>query len=462
MKDFFISYNKADKQWAEWIAWQLEEAGYSLVIQEWDFRPGGNFVIEMQKAIVGTKKTIAVLSDSYLKSSFTQPEWGAAFADDPEGNSQKLLPVKVQDCKPTGLLKQTIHVSLFGVDETTAQGKLLDALKDRGKPDRPPFFPGDVPTDPVLSELREVKIKPPFPMVVMDEKDIKISQQPVKSYLIIKVEPNVSSRRKSKKCYFVKAWFVADERKYQSKNGIGAERLATSENNDFVDTEEVFTITEIKKLIPAFIYNSKRQGLSQNIHLTNLTIELFLPDELLNESIDRWSMDDGDSVFSLGSKYQIILRSVQRLQQKQFVLNSGFWQQKWHNMPEPGVRQSSDLLVAGDNMSYECLFQQLEPAHIMGLTFVENPLQVGKNSPIAALRSAGAPIAMWLREPLPNVDQTTIDSLLECCLHDLPSVVKQQRLAASSQAPGSHIGHHLALLWDSFDRLPPDLDFYMS
>ena len=30
-KDFFISYNKADKAWAEWIAWELEEAGYKSV-----------------------------------------------------------------------------------------------------------------------------------------------------------------------------------------------------------------------------------------------------------------------------------------------------------------------------------------------------------------------------------------------------------------------------------------------
>jgi len=29
MKDFFISYNSADRTWAEWIAWQLEEAGYT-------------------------------------------------------------------------------------------------------------------------------------------------------------------------------------------------------------------------------------------------------------------------------------------------------------------------------------------------------------------------------------------------------------------------------------------------
>jgi hypothetical protein len=42
MKDFFVSYNRADRDWAEWIAWQLEEAGYSVVIQDWDFRPGEN------------------------------------------------------------------------------------------------------------------------------------------------------------------------------------------------------------------------------------------------------------------------------------------------------------------------------------------------------------------------------------------------------------------------------------
>ena len=50
MKDFFVSYNKADKQIAEWIAWVLEEAGHEVLIQAWDFRPGENFVIGMQKA----------------------------------------------------------------------------------------------------------------------------------------------------------------------------------------------------------------------------------------------------------------------------------------------------------------------------------------------------------------------------------------------------------------------------
>jgi hypothetical protein len=33
MTDFFISYTHVDRPWAEWIAWQLEAAGDTTVIQ---------------------------------------------------------------------------------------------------------------------------------------------------------------------------------------------------------------------------------------------------------------------------------------------------------------------------------------------------------------------------------------------------------------------------------------------
>jgi hypothetical protein len=33
MKDFFISYTAKDRQWAEWVAWQLESAGFTTDIQ---------------------------------------------------------------------------------------------------------------------------------------------------------------------------------------------------------------------------------------------------------------------------------------------------------------------------------------------------------------------------------------------------------------------------------------------
>lgn len=153
LKDFFVSYNRADKQWAEWIAWTLEEAEYSVVIQAWDFRPGGNFVLDMQRAAAESQKTIAVLSESYLKSSFTAPEWAAAFASDPQSLERKLLPVRVKECKPEGLLRPIVYVDLVGLSEGAAKQALLSALVERAKPDQPPAFPGmEVPEAPAASE----------------------------------------------------------------------------------------------------------------------------------------------------------------------------------------------------------------------------------------------------------------------------------------------------------------------
>ncbi|MCH8296131.1 TIR domain-containing protein [Candidatus Poribacteria bacterium] len=142
MKDFFISYNRADKEWAEWIAWVLEEDGYTVVIQAWDFRPGGNFVLDMQRAAAETEKTIAVLSDNYLDAEYTQPEWAAAFARDPQGKERTLIPYRVKECIPMGLLKPIGYVDLVNLSELPARKAVLGAFDKRAKPADAPAFPG--------------------------------------------------------------------------------------------------------------------------------------------------------------------------------------------------------------------------------------------------------------------------------------------------------------------------------
>lgn len=146
-KDFFISYNGADKVWAEWIAWQLEEAGFSTILQAWDFRPGGNFVLKMQEASEKAKRTIAVLSPNYLRADFTQPEWTAAFSRDPQGTKGILVPVMARDCKKEleGLWPQIIYISLLSLSEQAARKTLLEGInRDRNKPKTPPAFPGTI------------------------------------------------------------------------------------------------------------------------------------------------------------------------------------------------------------------------------------------------------------------------------------------------------------------------------
>jgi tetratricopeptide (TPR) repeat protein len=154
-KDFFISYNKADRAWAEWIAWQLEAAGYTTIIQAWDFRPGGNLVLEMHKGAVECERTIAVLSNDYLQALYTQPEWAAAFALDPTGKKGILLPVRVAKCELMGLLKPIIYIDLFGCNEVQAKNSLLEGVKrGKAKPSSAPIYPGS----PIITSP-----KPNFP-----------------------------------------------------------------------------------------------------------------------------------------------------------------------------------------------------------------------------------------------------------------------------------------------------------
>jgi hypothetical protein len=97
----------------------------------------------MQNAATKAKRTIAVLSPDFLKSAYTAPEWAAAFAQDPTGANRKLIPVRVRECKPTGLLAQIVYIDLVGLDESAANAALLSGVKRRrAKPSSAPPFPG--------------------------------------------------------------------------------------------------------------------------------------------------------------------------------------------------------------------------------------------------------------------------------------------------------------------------------
>jgi hypothetical protein len=158
-KHFFISYNKADRSWAEWIAWQLEEAGYTTIIQAWDFRPGMYFMHKMHEAAQQAERTIAVLSTNYLEALYTYPEWEAALQQDPRGEKGVLVPVRIQACKPPGLLGLLSYIDLVGLDEMEAQERLLDGVRQgRNKPPTAPLYPGSI-----NEAQRTISRQPSFP-----------------------------------------------------------------------------------------------------------------------------------------------------------------------------------------------------------------------------------------------------------------------------------------------------------
>jgi tetratricopeptide (TPR) repeat protein len=141
-RDFFISYTAVNRPWAEWIAVQLEAAGYSTVLQAWDFRPGQDFIHEMQQATSTAGRTIAVLSPAYFGSKFSEAEWRAAFHKDPTGELGLLVPVRVQECEPPGLLASRVYIDLVATVEEEARRRLLAGVDRTGARPTSAPFPG--------------------------------------------------------------------------------------------------------------------------------------------------------------------------------------------------------------------------------------------------------------------------------------------------------------------------------
>ena len=111
-KNFFLSYAHTDLAWAEWIAWELEQEGYTVFMPAWDVQPGNNVVRRKHQEIGVAQHTLVVLSPGYLEDESLQADWSVAFHGDSDPQQRKVLPVKVQDCVPTGYLSTLKAIDL--------------------------------------------------------------------------------------------------------------------------------------------------------------------------------------------------------------------------------------------------------------------------------------------------------------------------------------------------------------
>ena len=77
--DFFISHAGRDTAWAEWLAWQLQQAGYSVELDVWDWAPGEDFVARMSAALERADRMLAVCTEAYFCSVLSGVELRKAF-----------------------------------------------------------------------------------------------------------------------------------------------------------------------------------------------------------------------------------------------------------------------------------------------------------------------------------------------------------------------------------------------
>ena len=144
--DFFVSHAGADRAWAEWVAWQLTEAGYTVELDVWDWAAGRNFVTAISDALDRCDRVVALFSAAYFdRSRYTTEEWTAAALHVPGTREHRLVPVRVEEVpadQVPAVLRPLVFRDLFGKAEEQAQRVLLEAVAGPRRPDRKPVFPG--------------------------------------------------------------------------------------------------------------------------------------------------------------------------------------------------------------------------------------------------------------------------------------------------------------------------------
>jgi hypothetical protein len=156
--DFFISHAGRDTGWAEWLAWQLQEAGWTVELDVWDWAPGEDFVARMSAALESADRLLAVCTEAYFASAFGGAELRAAFAQSAAAQ-RRIVPVLVEPVTLPPLYAPLIYLDLTGLDEAAAAARLRDRLTGV-RPAGPPPFPRPGPA-PVSADKPGFAGRPP-------------------------------------------------------------------------------------------------------------------------------------------------------------------------------------------------------------------------------------------------------------------------------------------------------------
>lgn len=159
LRDFFIMYTRADRTWAKWVAWELEDAKYSVILPPWYLHSQSDFDMEMEKAAAKAKRIVIILSADCLNTLNAQPAHITILKKEATHYFNKLLPICVRECgnEYRQLLNSLHHIDIAGEDELTARTILLAGIQDEGvRQTIRPSFPG-------TTIRRAVEVEPTFP-----------------------------------------------------------------------------------------------------------------------------------------------------------------------------------------------------------------------------------------------------------------------------------------------------------
>jgi tetratricopeptide (TPR) repeat protein len=143
MADIFVSYTRSDRDWAFWIAKELEALDHAAHVHEWEIKGGDDIYAWMEQYHDAADHVLCVISDDYLKAPYSTLERHAALWQAAKKRPGFVLLVVVKPCKLPTLSDHLRRCELYGLPEDAARRRFREFMEKRGVP-MDTAFPGKV------------------------------------------------------------------------------------------------------------------------------------------------------------------------------------------------------------------------------------------------------------------------------------------------------------------------------
>jgi hypothetical protein len=143
MADIFVSYTSSDRDWAFWIAKELQTLGHAPHVHEWEIKGGADIYAWMETRHDAADHVLCVVSDEYLKAPYSTLERHAALWQAAAKRPGFVLFVAAKPCKLPTLSDHIRRCELYGVPEDAARIRFREFMSKREAPPAA-SFPGKV------------------------------------------------------------------------------------------------------------------------------------------------------------------------------------------------------------------------------------------------------------------------------------------------------------------------------
>ena len=297
-----------------------------------------------------------------------------------------------------------------------------------------------------LPEKDRESLKLIFPRSKPNTRVQPSQSQILESYLSIVIRPNATNSNK----FSVDGWLTANNVEDSSFSPLDLDATAKGIACDLDEMPAIFNDFLDLSL-------EKLKG-----RMYELTIEIFLPMNLLCADVDRWMIRDLDEDLPVGTRYRTIVRTSDRLTQRYLIKRWSEWQIKWGRVKDSGnLKPSIDDFETID-CCVSCNWKQVvnNLSSKLGLKLTCGSIEKYEQNLFETIWKTATPIAIWARSDLPDLDlPTEINNLItDSPLFKLSAaVLEKRRQAYAEELTEKHLGAHLVMLWEDPHRLTPDV-----